>query len=63
MSEEKDLKKELAKLKRMATEIAGEIHDIVEDTLWTEYGRLPELAQACAEAVKKANDYKKENGL
>ncbi len=63
MSEEKDTKKELAKLKRLATEIAGEIHDIVEDTLWSEYNRLPELAQSCAEAVKKANDYKKENGL
>ena len=33
-------KKELAKLKRLATEIAGQIHDIVEDTLWTEYKNL-----------------------
>lgn len=34
MSEEvKELKKELARRKRMASEIASEIHDIVEDTL------------------------------
>lgn len=32
--DEKELKKELARLKRLAVEIAGEIHDIVEDTLW-----------------------------
>ena len=31
--DEKELKKELARLKRVAVEIAGEIHDIVEDTL------------------------------
>ena len=30
--DEKELKKELARLKRLAVEIAGEIHDIVEDT-------------------------------
>jgi hypothetical protein len=34
-----EAKKELAKLKREATEIAGKIHDIVEDTLWSEYER------------------------
>lgn len=64
MSEEtKELKKELAKLKRQATEIAGVIHDIVEDTVWTDSYRLPELGQQLAEAVEKANAFKKENGL
>ena len=37
MSEEtKTLKKELAKRKRIAMEIASEIHDIVEDTIWVD---------------------------
>ncbi len=64
MSEEtKELKKELAKLKRQATEIAGVIHDIVEDTVWTDSHKLPELGKQLAEAVDKANAFKKENGL
>ncbi|MDR2638563.1 MAG: hypothetical protein LBC09_01850 [Helicobacteraceae bacterium] len=41
-----EAKKELAKLKREATEIAGKIHDIVEDTLWSEYGSLKPLSEA-----------------
>lgn len=56
-------KKELAKLKRLATEIASEIHDIVEDTLWTNYVHMPELAQKLYTAVKTANDYKAEHNL
>lgn len=64
MSEEtKDAKKELAKLKRLATEIAGVIHDIVEDAVWTDSHRLPGLGQELAEAVEKANAFKKEHGL
>ncbi|MGD9969611.1 MAG: CCE_0567 family metalloprotein [Sulfuricurvum sp.] len=60
---EVDHKKELAKLKRLATEIASQIHDIVEDTLWTDYVKMPELAQQLHEAVKTANDYKKAHSL
>ena len=64
MSEEtKELKKELAKLKREASEIAGMIHAIVEDTVWTESHRLPELSQQLVEAVNKANAFQKEKGL
>lgn len=64
MSEEtKDLKKELAKLKRQAVEIASEIHDIVEDTLWTNYVKMPELAQKLFEAVEEANKFKESNEL
>jgi hypothetical protein len=63
MSEELDHKKELAKLKRMATEVASQIHDIVEDTLWTDYVKMPELSQQLFEAVKAANDYKKAHSL
>ncbi len=64
MSEEtKELKKELAKFKRQAVEIASEIHDIVEDTLWTDYVKMPELAQKLYEAVDEANKFKDANGL
>ena len=64
MSEEtKALKKELAKRKRMAVEIASEIHDIVEDTLWTDYEKMPELSEKLILAVKEANTFKAENGL
>lgn len=64
MSEEaKALKKELAKRKRMAVEIASEIHDIVEDTLWTDYTKMPELSEKLVVAVQEANDFKAANGL
>ncbi len=56
-------KKEYAKLKRLAIEIASEIHDIVEDTLWTNYVNMPELADKLCIAVKRANDYKAEHAL
>jgi hypothetical protein len=64
MSEEaKTLKKELAKRKRMAVEIASEIHDIVEDTLWVDYEKMPELSEKLVVAVAEANTFKAENGL
>lgn len=64
MSEDtKDLKKELARLKRMAVEVASEIHDIVEDTLWTDYVKMPELSQKLFNAVEEANKFKEANGL
>ncbi len=56
--EQKELKKELAGYKRKVTEIAGEIHDIVEDTIWTDYVRLPELSQQIEEAMQKVNEFK-----
>ena len=64
MSEDtKVLKKELAKRKRMAVEIASEIHDIVEDTLWVDYVKMPELSEKLSLAVEEANKFKAENGL
>ncbi|PNV83265.1 MAG: hypothetical protein C0627_07025 [Sulfurimonas sp.] len=64
MSEEmKDFKKELARRKRLAVEIASEIHDIVEDTVWTNHVKMPELAAKLVEAVEYANAYKEEKGL
>jgi len=55
MSEEdlKALKKDVSQKKRIATEWASQIHDLVEDRLWSDYDKLPELARqaqlACAE--------------
>jgi len=64
MSEDiKEKKKELAKYKRLAVEIASEIHDIVEDTLWTDAVRMPELSEKLLTAVNKANAFKAANGL
>ena len=64
MSEETaDMKKELARLRRLASDIASEIHDIVEDTLWTDYGKLEGLGKSLAEACETALAYKKEHDL
>ncbi|MDD2830321.1 MAG: CCE_0567 family metalloprotein [Sulfuricurvum sp.] len=60
---EADHKKELAKLKRLAVEVASEIHDIVEDTVWTNHVKMPELAAKLYDAVEKANAYKEEHSL
>lgn len=58
-----ELKKELAKYKRLAVEIASQIHDIVEDTLWVDYVKMPELSEKLKDAVEKANAFKAQNGL
>jgi hypothetical protein len=64
MSEEaKELQKELAKRKRMAIDIASQIHDIVEDTLWVEYVKMPGLAEKLVTAVEEANRFKADHGL
>ncbi len=49
----KALQKSMRKKKRIATEMASEIHDLVEDRLWSDYENLIELSQktyqACVE--------------
>lgn len=50
--DEKEIKKTFAGCKRKVAEIAGEIHDIVEDTIWTEYDRLPILSQKIQDAMQ-----------
>jgi GTP1/Obg family GTP-binding protein len=57
--EEKANKKVLAKYKRKVTEIAGVVHDIVEDTLWSEYDKLPQLSEDIVAAMKDVNEFKK----
>lgn len=48
----KKLQKEARKAKRIATEWASQVHDLVEDQLWSDYGRLPELAESTVAACK-----------
>ncbi|WP_072679535.1 CCE_0567 family metalloprotein [Arcobacter sp. LA11] len=59
--EQKEKKKELAKYKRKVIELAGVVHDIVEDTIWTEYDKLPELSEKIALAMDDVNAFKKEH--
>ncbi len=56
--EQKERKKELAKYKRKVIELAGVVHDIVEDTIWTEYDKLPELSEQIAVAMKDVVAFK-----
>ncbi|MDT8448371.1 MAG: CCE_0567 family metalloprotein [bacterium] len=64
MSEEqKELKKELAKLRRLATDIAGQIHDIVEDSLWDKYGEMPKLSEELVARCEEVSQFKAANGL
>lgn len=54
----KALKKQASKAKRIATEKAGELHDLVEDRLPAAYEDLPALAEECyaaCQAWAKAN--------
>lgn len=48
----KALKKQASSKKRIATEWASKIHDVVEDTLWSEYSTLPDLAAQAVQACK-----------
>ena len=59
--EQKEKKKELAKYKRKVIELAGVVHDIVEDTIWTEYDKLPELSEKISIAMKDVNNFKEEH--
>jgi hypothetical protein len=54
MTEEelKDLEKQVKKLKRIATEWAGKVHDLVEERIPADYRELPELAQSTYEACQ-----------
>lgn len=63
MSESQDNKKELARLKRQAQELAGAIHDIVEETLWQEYEQLPALSQKLVTAVERAEAFRQQHQL
>jgi hypothetical protein len=46
----KVLQKQVRKAKRIASERASELHDLVEDRLPAAYEEIPAIAQACYEA-------------
>ena len=48
----KALEKEVRKAKRIATERAGELHDLVEDRLPVAFEEIPVIAQACYDACR-----------
>jgi len=56
--EQKELKKELAKYKRKVMEIAGVIHDIVEDSIWVDYQKLSGLSNDIEVAMKVVTEFK-----
>ena len=60
-SDQKELKKELAKYKRKVVELAGEVHDIVEDTIWTDYVRLPKLSEDINNAMKEVIEFQEQH--
>jgi hypothetical protein len=62
MNEEeiKSLEKTVRKLKRMASEKAGELHDLIEDRLPAAYEEIPALANATYEACKAWADAEKD---
>lgn len=59
--EQKAYKKELAKHKRKVVELAGVVHDIVEDTIWTDYTKLPQLGEEIVLAIKEVNAFLEEH--
>ena len=50
--EMKALQKQVRKAKRIATERAGELHDLVEDRLPAAFEELPAIADACYQACQ-----------
>ena len=63
MTEVQDPQKILAKKKRIIMEVAGQIHDVVEDTLWSDYQRLPELSQSLLALMADLHQFKQQQGL
>lgn len=52
----KALEKQVKKCKRIASERASELHDLVEDRLPAAYDELPDVAQATFEACRAWDD-------
>lgn len=51
-AEIKDLEKEVKRLKRVASEWAGQMHDLVEERLPAAYEEIPALAQSTFDACR-----------
>ncbi len=61
--DEQDTKRELAKLKRLASDVSSAIHDLVEDRFWTDYRQLEDLSREAIEKVEAYLAFKKEHNL
>lgn len=59
MAETIDLAKSIAKKKRIIMEVAGQIHDVVEDTLWQDYVHLPELSEKLVGLIQDLEAFQK----
>ncbi|AXX93224.1 hypothetical protein CPU12_05655 [Malaciobacter molluscorum LMG 25693] len=59
--EQKQNKKQLAKYKRKVVELAGILHDIVEDTIWHDYDKLPKLSEDILVAMNDVNKFKQKH--
>ena len=55
----KDLDKQVRKLKRIASEWASQMHDLVEDRLPAAFGEIPDIAQSTYDACKAWDDANK----
>ncbi|MDZ4255825.1 MAG: CCE_0567 family metalloprotein [Sulfuritalea sp.] len=51
-NELKDLDREVRKLKRIASEWAGRLHDLVEDRLPAAYAEIPQISQGTLAACE-----------
>ena len=59
MTEVIDPAKMIAKKKRIIMEIAGQIHDVVEETLWQDYVQLPELSEKLIALIEDLKAFQK----
>lgn len=60
---EQDPSKNLAKKKRIIMELAGQIHDVVEDSLWRDYHQLPALSEKMQALMADLDQFKQEHGF
>lgn len=56
----KELEKRVKKLKRIASEKAGELHDLVEDRLPAAFDEIPIISQATYDACRAWAEAEKE---
>ncbi len=59
MTEVVDPAKMIAKKKRIIMEVAGQIHDVVEETLWQNYTQLPELSEKLIALIEDLKVFQK----
>ncbi len=58
-----DDRRELARLRRVVADVAGRIHDVVEERVLSDYGALPALAAELGRACEAYHAFRAEKGL